>query len=450
MKQYEVLYDWPISEITRLSDSPIAESYVENLQDGSELEFIAMAEQIRGLGAELAMAKAARNHFTKWAELRVKINQFSNQFADFPLLRPRKFNLHVLLCEKIVQTGFPINSATVLNPLTYEMRDLPDPVGYESFFHENSSSNTDSLVVFSYHNAVNFDAEISNATVAPNFLYDVLSALYNVEEISASATACLKRMVPQISIEAVLAFVKLCVVARGGMVAAPIEYTNALAILDPTVFKADNSYQQWNDIISVLSEYNSRKDILLKYLTLYHVFENLMIKLPIVELERRQSGRMFSIRDFSRLYSQVEGGETKALKRLFTATLAMHAMPGQTFEQVLIVRWQNLIAAGLSSELDDALESLGLKKNRQSLRHTDIKAGAELSGYLCDMVYGVRCAIVHNKETEFHLTTITLNGPLKTLISDFLIPSMEEICFGLIGSPNNQTWYQGRELLLYA
>lgn len=450
MKQYEALYDWPIREISRITDSPVAEDYCDALVEGGDTEFISIAEQIRGLSAELFAAKAAREHFSKWSELREKVCRFSEQFPNFPDLQPRKFNLHILLSEKISLAEFAIDGNIDIDPDLYEIRDLPAPVNYSSFFHENTRSPIDSLAVFSYHNGATFDADIFNAPAGPTFLYNILVALNKASEISEIASACLKQMTPQLKIEAVVAFVRLCMVAKGGVVVPPIQYNNPLAILDPSVFQVDHGYQQWNDIILVLSEYNSRKEILLKYLTLYHIFENLMIKLPIVELERQQGGRMFSMRDFSRLYSQVDGAEPKALKRLLVSALCMSAKPTETFEKVITKRWDDLITAGLGVELNNALLTLGLQKDKRPLEHTDVKAGSEFPGQMCDMIYRIRCAIVHNKETEFHLNTISLNNAFQTLISNFLIPSMEEICFGLIGSPNPKTWYQGRELLLYA
>ena len=65
------------------------------------------------------------------------------------------------------------------------------------------------------------------------------------------------------------------------------------------------------------------------------------------------------------------------------------------------------------------------------------------------MVYAIRNAIVHNKETEFHLTYATLDSTICALIESFVIPCLEEICFALVGSQNDYVWYLNKELKLY-
>jgi hypothetical protein len=219
-------------------------------------------------------------------------------------------------------------------------------------------------------------------------------------------------------------------------------------VVDRDCFRAGTPYHQLNEVFNVLSEYNSRQDVLTKYLTLYHVIENFMFKLPIVELERQQGGRMFSIRDFRRLYKQVDESELSALKRLFVATFQLHATPATTFEQQVVARWDSLVPGTALADIEKALGALDLKLQKRSMKHAEFKAG-DVAGNFAQMVYAVRNAIVHNKETEFHLTYATLDNTICTLIESFVIPCLEEMCFALVGSPNQHVWYLNKELLLY-
>lgn len=227
------------------------------------------------------------------------------------------------------------------------------------------------------------------------------------------------------------------------------KYSVPISVISRNAVEAGEVYHQWNEVLNVLSEYNSRDEILLKYLTIYHVFENLMLKFPIVELERQQAGRMFTMRDFKRLYHQIDEKELAALKRLFATVLQLVATPGTTFEAHIVARWQALVPTTPQAEIEDALRLLGLKKNHRPLAYSDLTQGNECAGYFTQMVYQTRCAIVHNKETEFHLTYATLNNGFTALIEKFLIPSLEELCFALIGAPNPYVWYSQKELLLY-
>jgi hypothetical protein len=38
---------------------------------------------------------------------------------------------------------------------------------------------------------------------------------------------------------------------------------------------------------------------------------------------------------------------------------------------------------------------------------------------------------------------------MRTLLERFLIPTLEELCFALIGTPNTHVWYANQRLLLY-
>jgi len=127
--------------------------------------------------------------------------------------------------------------------------------------------------------------------------------------------------------------VRLVVLMTGRPVHSARRYANAPCVLDLDVARPGTLYQQWSDVLDVLSEYNSRDEVLLKYLTIYHVIENFMFKLPIVGLERQQIGRMFSIREFRRLYQKVEMAELDALKQLFGVVFQMSALQGVTFRR---------------------------------------------------------------------------------------------------------------------
>ncbi len=71
------------------------------------------------------------------------------------------------------------------------------------------------------------------------------------------------------------------------------------------------------------------------------------------------------------------------------------------------------------------------------------------SGYFAQLVYSIRNAVVHNKETEFHLTYASLDGTFATLIESFLMPSLEEICFAVVAKQNTELWYSQDKLFFY-
>jgi hypothetical protein len=108
MKKYEILYDWPVAQVQRLADSNDAENYALALDAAPLAAFTTLTEQIRGLGADLAAAKAARVHFPKWNELRQCLEEFEQQFGNFPGAATSKFRLSTLLAEKLTQIAPPV------------------------------------------------------------------------------------------------------------------------------------------------------------------------------------------------------------------------------------------------------------------------------------------------------------------------------------------------------
>ncbi|RYG96269.1 MAG: hypothetical protein EON58_12450 [Alphaproteobacteria bacterium] len=245
-----------------------------------------------------------------------------------------------------------------------------------------------------------------------------------------------------------LAFTRLSLVLSGESVHTPRPYPHPISVLDVDAPVAGEDFQQLNDAMDVASEYNERTTTLAKYLSLYHVFENFMFKSPLVELERKSGGGMFSIRDFRRLYREVEKSELSVLKRLFKEVFPTTATPTSSFRQVVEGRWTSFCPAPQIPDLDRLLMRLGITKGQSSLAYADF-AGHESAGYFAQIVYSVRNVIVHNTETEWHLTSKSLDEAACLLLEDFLMPSMEEIGFSLMATKNPLVWYNNPAISLY-
>lgn len=442
MKKYEILYDWPVAQVHHLADSNEAEIYANGLAEAPLASFTTLTERMRGLGADLSMAKAGRVHFGKWNELRQCLEEFEQQFGNFQGASTSKFRLSTLLADKLTQIAPPLDAADV-DPNAFEIRELPHPLPMSWFSRENLQSPQDSTAVFACGDLVALEAEIAGANLSPPFAFHFLAALHALPALPAGHAVIVKQSAQPIEIAAIQAFVKMLVLMTGMPVHSARCYANTPRVLDPDAIRPGYVYQQWGDVLDVLSEYNSRDEVLLKYLTIYHVIENFMFKLPIVGLERQRNGKMFSIRDFQSLYDKTKINEIDALKRLFTAIFRLPASAGATFEQHISARWASLVPGVSHADIDTALNNLGLPFTFAGF------GGQSAVASFSKLVYAVRNAIVHNKETEFHLTYASLDTTICSLIESFLIPSLEEISFSLIGSPNTHLWYQNRELLLY-
>ena len=65
------------------------------------------------------------------------------------------------------------------------------------------------------------------------------------------------------------------------------------------------------------------------------------------------------------------------------------------------------------------------------------------------MVYKIRNAIVHNKETEFHLSYYSPHPGVPVLLKEFLFPCLEEMCFALIAAESKLIWYPASSMELF-
>ena len=444
MKKYHILYGWPAAEITRLTDSTVAETFASGLGAAELTLFTTVAEKIRTLGAEIGIARANRVHFAKWSELRQLIEEFEQHFSLFPDFSGAKFRVWLLLADKLTQTAAPLDEMDI-DETTFEIRDLPEFLPIHWFSHENTRTPSDSIAVFSCQDLAALESELSPSNITPEFIFHFLSVFQELLSAPAGSAVLAKRSSPQINISAIDAFARLVMLSTGKKVHTPHRYSLLPIIIDANGIQAGEEYQQWNDVLNVLSEYNSRDEILMKYLTIYHVIENFMFKLPIVELEQRHAGRMFSIRDFKQMYKRVDITENKALQDLFKQVFLLPATASLTFNQHVTNRWISLVPPLTPADIDRVLLALGVPFTFSQFQ------GPEAGVKFAQVVYAIRNAIAHNKETELHLTYAFLErDPTTTaVIESFLIPSLEEISFALISTRNQLLWYSNPTLALY-
>ena len=121
----------------------------------------------------------------------------------------------------------------------------------------------------------------------------------------------------------------------------------------------------------------------------------------------------------------------------------MPATVGKTFEQHWHDRWVVVFPAHVAADVDRLLGMLGF-----SFKWTGFTT-QNAAGHLSLLVYAVRNAVVHNKETEFHLTYASMDSTLQMLVESFLFPILEEVCFAVIGRRNPELWYSQDKLYFY-
>ena len=353
-----------------------------------------------------------------------------------------------MLATKLAQIA-PIVDMTDIDDEQFELRELSTTLPIHLFVHENAKTFSDSTVVISVRDIAAFEAELAQANISPELSFRLLAAIQAEAQLSIKHYALIKKSTPAISDAGVEAFCCLSLLSVGRPVHVPRIYDLPPRLIDCDRLQAGVAYNQMNEIMYVLSEYNSHKQLLSKYLTLYHVVENFMYRMPIAKLEQAQGGTMFSIRDFQRLYKEVEEKELPAIRKLFAAVAKIEYESGKTFRSRVVANWTTACIGPAAVDTQSALGKFGVKKDGRAMSSTEFPKD-DLPANFAQLVYGVRCAIVHNKETEFHLTYANLDVGVAHLIEKFLIPTLEEVCFHLVSGTNPVVWYANSELKLFA
>lgn len=444
MKKYEILYDWINYHIARASDSAVAEAFAAGLEGQILDEFVAITETLRNYGVDVAAAKAGRTLLSKWGEIGEVFDEFGKKFPGFPEFHRNTLQAFCCVAGWLCVNHAPILDAADVDEQAFEIRKIPGvELSPAWFVYQNGGQILDSLVVFDSREVAVFNQALSSQSISPELAFSFLAALVVFDAEVICPSALVKRAAPQIELEEIEAFVELHLAMAGLPTHIPKRVVRAPTVVNKDSIRAESAYRQWSDVLLVLSEYNSRGELLLKYLTIYHVIENLMFKMPIVALERQRNGAMFSIRDFRRLYDSVSVKELSALEKMFAAAFDLNAVGTVKYGDLVKDSWHRLLTVHGSTAIDAALERIGFETKSSSF------SGQTVHANYAKLVYIVRNSIVHNKETEFHLTSQSMTSEISSLIEEFLLPTLEQISFGMIGVPNDRLWYGNRELMLY-
>jgi len=204
-----------------------------------------------------------------------------------------------------------------------------------------------------------------------------------------------------------------------------------------SILDCTKNFNQYQESAYILSEYNYTKDILLKYLLLYHIIENFMYRKPIAEMANSK----LTIRDFKSLYKKVNDSEEKTLKELLNKIKNENIIPTTSIENYFIDNLETYKSSVTNAtDINYILNSMGLP-NIEGINYSNAPK----------LVYFFRNSIIHNKETEFHITHTALNNTndLVKFFEEFLLPTLENIIYYLIFKSNSIIDYPKNHLLLY-
>ncbi len=147
------------------------------------------------------------------------------------------------------------------------------------------------------------------------------------------------------------------------------------------LFDNTKDYEQFLDIFDVLNELNKAEDILTRFLKLYHALEYLVYRAYLVKLATRVANNKNFVREFIKTSDTRSKNEKEDFRKHFL--LIFPTLP-------------DISANFTVPEKSTQRAFLEAKNIPKSFDFSKEK--------IADFIYGIRCCIVHNKESEFHLT----------------------------------------------
>jgi len=311
----------------------------------------------------------------------------------------------------LIDTEVSVDDDLPFDASSFNLVKVGDDIPLSLFGYLNASSPDDSVVYFKLNKDCCFETD-GHQFCGPELLSLLAILIESEGDIVEGAYVVAKNSA--LSARQIVSVVKFFAVASNQLVHDSKECRfNLSAPSSISRLGPHEEHSQFDDVLVVMSEAVQNKTVLGRFLSIYHVVENFMFKIPLVELANGGSGGMFSIRDFRNMYSRVSESEMTAIKMMFGrrgSNFWEEVIDGDVFNRIVNTEITSLTAEPdfVTADLDAFLYRLGAGKIKN---YTDLcnKLLPDSNQYP-DIMYKLRCAIVHNKETELHISHKNLNA----------------------------------------
>lgn len=437
MKKADAIFSVLIAEIRRISEDA-DEAYWEALDPSAKDSFDAICDELSALRLELEAKHAMRSTGVELPRVKSVLKRFNEGFGNYPGFNYSKLSYQLALSAKICDVVDEIPDEDV-NP---DFGVIPCTLGFPSkAFVSDVSPIGNNLAWFNPSNQDSLNTLTASQTDV-EIWYSLASLCENIDfsqgtEILFGLSSCISER------ENVISLLKIYMLARGEKVTKSIEYLNPPQNSSINSYDPSLNYAQFGEIVQIMGEYVARKDVLSKYLSIYHVIESFMFKYPIVKLERSRNGVMFSIRDFKSLYKAVETNELEAVSSLMRAAFDLQFGVG-TIGQEIHQRWNAFLMAQAAdiNEIDNFLDKM-------NVRRVSFDNQASFHKHFSTLLYRIRCSVVHNKETEYHISSENYTAGCRLVLEKFYLPALEEVIFLLLSQENDVVWYKSDSIKLW-
>lgn len=461
MRKIDLLHNNLLSLLGNLTiDEASFEDYYNQLIDNDQNELLDISEKLLTEKNAITAAHTNNDFYSDYSNLIAHLDTFKEKFSTYPNFRKNEIYALITLSQKLtseLSSSDNLDLTEDIDTSIFEIIPLTDEINKDTFFDFDSNNITNSLLLFNIEQKENFKEFIDLTNQGTHIFFYLLSKIGRNSQPLTQKKYVLVKTEFKNKPKVVWATLCLHIISTGAIVHNSFEYNTPPSISPNCQIQLGKNYQQFSDSIDIISEYNFQKDILDKYLRIYHVLENFMYKSPLVSLERTAGGQVFSIRDFQRMYDRISDSELNMLVKLMSEILSLPFGPTQTFNQKIHASWTALIPTYFAdaNNINHLLKILNMKTTKGGDITYEYVTPVSLPKFMGKLIYAFRNSIVHNRETEFHLTHLTLTRhPLigdtaRIILEKLLLPTIEELVFNLIITENPIVWYDKSKLHLW-
>jgi hypothetical protein len=205
------------------------------------------------------------------------------------------------------------------------------------------------------------------------------------------------------------------------------------ALVTPELNK---DFSQFIELADVMNEANMSPDILSRYLKFYHQLEYLTYRIHLKKIALNAEQERSFITDLHKLSGSNKNSEEETFKKSFKE---LFKDKKDDFKQKFFD-----IAEPNKQDLID------LFKNKFEVQFVPADNGDDFLAKFSRIIYKIRNTIVHNKESEFHLTITKIDSyPVLKFFIPWLINLIEFEIDSLLRSFHDVIKYENRTIQLY-
>jgi hypothetical protein len=199
-------------------------------------------------------------------------------------------------------------------------------------------------------------------------------------------------------------------------------------------FSDATKYEQYFEVFDIINELNHANETITRFLKLYHILEYLVYRAELVKLEVKARVNRTFIREIHGFTGKGQSEKEFAVfKRSFTEIFQAELAAGAFDLNPLTPQEGTFLKSYWGVEITDA----------NCLNHTN-------GNQIAQLIYRIRNSIVHNKESEFHITITNPDDYMDVIdLMKRFIQKLERQVFDKISSDAASISYQSQNIKLY-